>query len=90
MSGLTNQSRQSHYAQILSLALGVAPPRQLSRSRGGDIRVKVGGVEGQHIRRQLETPDSRAGDLDLRSLQLLIGDLRGQPVKRLPRERRGR
>jgi hypothetical protein len=33
--------------------------------------------ECQHIGRQLEAPNDRAGDLDLRLLQLLIADLRG-------------
>ena len=90
MPRLTNQSRQSHHAQIASFALGVAAARQFSWCGGRHVRIKIGCVERQHIRRQLEVPDNRAGDLHLRFLQLLIVDLCGQPVKRLPGERRGR
>jgi hypothetical protein len=90
MSGFTHQSRQPHHPQIASLALGVAATRQFPWCRSGDMRVKVGRVERQHIRRQLEAPNYRAGDLDLRPLQLLLRDLGGQSVKRLPGERGGR
>jgi hypothetical protein len=90
MACLTHQSRQSYHAQIASFALGFAAACQFSWSGGGDVRVKVGGIERQHVGRQFEVPDGRAGDLDLRLLQVLISDLRGQPVKRLPGESRGR
>src|SRR6266404_5386246 len=83
MPCLTDQSRQSHHAQIASLALGVPAPGQFSWGGSRDVRIKIGRVERQHVRRQLEMLDGRAGDLDLRTLQLLIGDLRGQSVKRL-------
>ena len=90
MSGLTHQSRQSHHTQITSLALGVAAPRQFAWRGRRDVRVKVGRVERQHVRRQLEMADGRAGDLDLRILQLRIGHLRGQSMKRLSAKRSGR
>jgi hypothetical protein len=54
------------------------------------VRVKIGRVERQHVRRQLEILDGRAGDFDLRILQLLLFDLRRQTVKRLPGKRRSR
>src|SRR5471030_2614742 len=84
MSCLTHQSCQSHYAQITSFAFGVPAPGQFSWRGRRDVRVKIGRVERQHVRRQLEMLDGRAGDLDLRILQLLISDLRSQSVKRLP------
>ena len=90
MSRLAHQSRQSDHPQIASLALGVAAARQLPWCSGGDMRVKVGRVERQHVRRQLEAPNDRAGDLDLRLLQLFIRDLGGQSMKRLPGKPGGR
>src|SRR5471030_2350104 len=89
MSCLTHQSCQSHYAQITSFAFGVPAPGQFSWRGRRDVRVKIGRVERQHVRRQLEMLDGRAGDLDLRILQLLISDLRSQSVKRLASKRRG-
>ena len=86
MSRLTHQSRQSYDAQITAFALGLATTRQFSWSGGGDVRVKVGGVKGEHVGRQFEASHSRAGDLDLRFLKLFIGDLRSQSVKRLASE----
>jgi hypothetical protein len=90
MSRLAHQGRQSHHPQIAALALGVAALGQFSGGGGRDVGVEVGRVERQHVRRQREAPDGRAGDLDLRLLQLLLGDLGGQPVERLPGEGRGR
>jgi hypothetical protein len=57
----------------------VAAARQLACGGGCDIRVKVGRVERQHVRRHLEAPDYGAGDLDLGLLQLFVGDLDGHP-----------
>ena len=45
--------------------------------------VQRGRVERQHVRRQREMPNGGAGDLDLRILQLCIGNLRGSPMKNL-------
>ena len=45
--------------------------------------VQRGRVERQHVRRQREMPNGGAGDLDLRILQLCIGNLRGPPMKNL-------
>jgi len=61
----------------------VAAACQLSGCCGGDKRVKVGGVERQHIGRQLKAPKDRTSDLDLGFLQVLSGDLSSQAVKRL-------
>ena len=84
MPRLTHQNRQSHYAQIGSLALGVTSARKLSRCRGGDVSVEVGRIERQQIRRQLEPCGGSAGNLNLRRLQVLIRNLRCQPVECLP------
>ena len=89
MSRLAHQSRQSDHPQIAAFALGVAAARQFPRCGGGDMRVKVGRVERQHVGRQLEAPNDRTGDLNLRLLQLCIRDLGGQAVKRLPGELEG-
>jgi hypothetical protein len=89
MSCLTHQSRQSHHTQIASLAFGVPAPGQFSWCGSRDVRIEIGRIERQHVRRQLKMLDGRAGDLDLRILQLLIGDLRRQSVKRLAGKRRG-
>src|SRR5258708_702077 len=87
MSCLTHQSRQSHYPQIASLAFGMPAPGQLAWCGSRDVRVEIGRVERQHVRRQLEMLDGGASDLDLRILQLFIRDLRGQSVKRLAGKR---
>jgi hypothetical protein len=52
--------------------------------------VQRGRVERQRVRRQREMPNGGAGDLDLRILQLCIGNLRGQPMKNLAGKRRRR
>jgi len=50
--------------------------------------VQRGRVERQHVRRQREMPNGGAGDLDLRILQLCIGNQRGQ-LCQSDRARRG-
>ena len=52
--------------------------------------VQRGRVERRRVRRQREMPNGGAGDLDLRILQLCIGNLRGQPMKNLAGKRRRR
>src|ERR1017187_8271078 len=89
MSSLTHQGRQPRHSQITALALGVSAPGQLSWRGSRDMGVKIGRVERQHVRRQLEMLDRRAGDLNLPFLQLLVADLRRQSVKRLAGKRRG-
>jgi len=90
MPGLAGQHRQSDDAQIAPLALGLAAPRQFPAGGGGDVRVEVGGVECQHVGRQLEALDGGAGNGDLGILQLRRRDPSGQPVKGLPGEGRSR
>jgi hypothetical protein len=65
----------------------MTPARQLPWGRRRDVRVEVGGIERQHIRRKLEPPHRRPREGHLRRLQLLLGHLLRQPVKRLPAER---
>lgn len=54
-----------------------------------NVRIYDHGLSAGEIA-NLESPGGRAGDLDLRLLQLLIADLRGQPVVGLAGECRGR
>ena len=83
MSGLTHQSRQSHHTQVTSLALGVPTPGQLTGRGGRDVSVKIGCVKRQHVHRQLEMLDGRAGDhvgvgreaLDARARHLEVAHL---------------
>src|SRR5580700_12156720 len=42
MPSLTDQYRQSHYAQIAAFALGLATARQFPWSGGGDVGIKIG------------------------------------------------
>ena len=90
MPRFADQRRQPYHAQVASLALRVPAPRPVSGSGGGDVCVKVGSVERQHIGRQLKPPYHRSCNLDLSPLQLLITDPCRLPVKRLPGECGGR
>src|ERR1039458_4990001 len=90
MSGLADQQSETDDSQIASFAFGVSAPGQLARRYGGDVRVEVGRVEGEHIRGKFEPSHRGLRNGHLRLLQGVLSDLLRHPMKSLPAERRAR
>jgi hypothetical protein len=81
--GLGETVAQLRASQVASLS-------QVARRRRGDVRVEVGGVEREDIRRQLEPARRRPRHRQLRLLQVPVGHLPGRPIKRVACEGRRR
>jgi hypothetical protein len=90
MPRLADQHAQPDHPQILALALGVSASSKLTRRQGVDVGIEVRRVEGQHVRREFEVRHRRLGDGHLSLLQVVLGDLLSEAMKRLPSERRSR
>ena len=90
LPGLAHQDSQPHHAQILALALGVTALGQLAWRRRCNVRIKVRGVEREHVGRKLKARHGRLGDRHLGLLKLDVADLLGHAMKRLASERRSR
>ena len=90
MPGLADQQAQPHHTQITTFALGMTALGQLARRDGGNVRVEIGRVEGQHIRRESESRNGRLGNRHLCLFQSLLVNLLGYPMKRLTAEGRAR
>ncbi|TCG03841.1 hypothetical protein BZM27_45395 [Paraburkholderia steynii] len=73
-------------AQVPSLALGVSPSSQLAGRLRVDVGIEVRRIERKHVGRELEAGDRCIRDGHLRLLQLLIGHLLRDAMKRLARK----